>query len=217
MGGRGKRRPPRDRRGRPAGREDGGDEAWSRRRSPVMVVIWAVAVVPIVTAAVWEWRYGEASVTYAPWLLEQVERGNVESLKVQGTRVAGRLRAAAGYQTPRMRRPIAVRRFVAEAPSMAEAGRLVADLRGRPGPGGERPRVEWGPPASWWWLMTTSSFVVYLASVPIVGLTGFAVGYFLGLRDGRSAGPPVDDREEGSKRASPAIGPPLSDPGLPTP
>lgn len=139
----------------------------------------------IVAALFWNWNYGEENVTYAPWLLDQIERRNVESLRVRGTRVDGRLRVATNFQGSAMPRPITVKRFVSETPSEDEARRLVAATRAR-SKAGERIQVEWGPPASWWSPLSSSLTILLLAAIPILGATCFAVGYFCGYRDGRS-------------------------------
>jgi len=75
-------------------------------------------------------------VLYNPWFLDQVERDNIESLRIRGTEIRGRLRTPVPGQTGANPRKPPITQFLTYAPGAQAVEPLVRSLRERqPGRG----------------------------------------------------------------------------------
>src|ERR1700730_18129799 len=66
------------------------------------------------------WQFApknEASGTYSPWFLDQVDEGNIKAVSIQGLEVRGELRKKVLYQPPSATGPQQVSRFITYFPS----------------------------------------------------------------------------------------------------
>jgi cell division protease FtsH len=104
------------------------------------------------------WQFvprNEVQVLYYPWFIEQVESGNIKSLKVQGKELHGELRAHQRYVNPPNTTTILVRRFMTQAPSEESIQPIVQKLiqndkktKGRAEQTAEPTRIDVQPPDS---------------------------------------------------------------------
>ena len=76
----------------------------------------------------------EVEVPYHPWFTEQVEKGNIKSISIQGTKIRGELAQAEVYRAP-SGATLQVKRFYTYAPTESMIGSIVEKLE-KSGQGG---------------------------------------------------------------------------------
>ena len=89
----------------------------------------------------------EAQVSYSPWFLDQVDKGNIKSLSVQGIEVHGELRKKTDYRSQSAQAAVPVEKFYTYFPS-EQSIQTVLDkvIAGAKKANLEEPRVETLPP-----------------------------------------------------------------------
>src|SRR5580700_1782202 len=110
-------RPPQESPRRPAG----GRKPNGSGGSPTPPWLWLLLIAGF-GLIFWQFKpQNEASVSYSPWFLDEVEKGNIESLSIQGLEVRGELRDKVMYTPPSAPAsvPQHVKRFITYFPSEA--------------------------------------------------------------------------------------------------
>jgi cell division protease FtsH len=104
------------------------------------------------------WYYtpvDRAYVPYSPWLIDQVDRDNIQGIQIRGNEIRGRLRTEVPH-TAKSARQTPIRQFVTFAPSADSLESLIRSLR-EPRPGREPVRIEIHPAGGsstrWWMLL----------------------------------------------------------------
>jgi cell division protease FtsH len=118
-------RPPQESPRRPAG----GRKPNGSGGSPTPPWLWLLLIAGF-GLIFWQFQpKNEASVSYSPWFLDQVENGNIKSLLIQGLEVRGELREKVLYTPPSSNVPVQVTRFITYFPSEASINDVVRQIR----------------------------------------------------------------------------------------
>ena len=106
-------RPPQETPRRPAaGRKPNGSGG-----SPTPPWLWLLLIAGF-TLIFWQFvPRNEVQVSYSPWFTDQVDKGNIKSLSVQGIEVHGELRKKSEYRAQSATAPVSVEKFYTYFPS----------------------------------------------------------------------------------------------------
>jgi cell division protease FtsH len=136
-------RPPQESPRRPAG----GRKPNGAGGSPTPPWLWLLLIAGF-GLIFWQFQpKNEASVSYSPWFLDQVEEGNIKTLSIQGLELRGELREKVLYTPPSATVPQQVSRFITYFPSESAIDPIIARLREHKLKAGQEPtRVDPSPP-----------------------------------------------------------------------
>jgi cell division protease FtsH len=160
-------RPPQESPRRPAG----GRKPNGAGGSPTPPWLWLLLIAGF-GLIFWHFQpRNEASVSYSPWFLDQVEKGNVKTLSIQGLEVRGELWDKELYTPPSANVPQQVSRFITYFPSESAIDPVIAKIREHKLQSGRDPtRIDPSPPQA------ANTFVwitLLLPTFVIVGLIYF--------------------------------------------
>jgi cell division protease FtsH len=160
-------RPPQESPRRPAG----GRKPNGAGGSPTPPWLWLLLIAGF---ALIFWQFqpkNEASVSYSPWFLDQVEEGNIKSLSIQGLEVRGELWEKVLYTPPSANVAQQVSRFMTYFPSDSAIDPIIAKIRAQKVKTGREPtRIDPSPPQA---ANTLVWITLLLPTFVIVGLIYF--------------------------------------------
>src|SRR5579864_2166362 len=118
---------PRPPAGGPSGRKSNGGVGAPNHPGFWLVLLLSIALIYWLFSA-----KNEVAVTYSPWFLEQVEKDNIETLKIQGLEATGKLRVPRPFQATNETKVVSVREFITYFPTEHSIDPVIEKLRNQP-------------------------------------------------------------------------------------